>query len=71
MLYIYIGIVREALFEGIASPVDKVEATGATEQDGPDPHPQVAQLLRRGPEEGHPGHVGSRLQQELDGLGQL
>ena len=44
------------------------QAAGAAEQVGPDPHPQIAQLLRPGLEKGHPGHVRTRLQQELDGI---
>ena len=47
------------------------ETTSSSGQDGLDPHSQIAQLLRRGPQEGHLGHVWTSLQQEFDGIRQL
>lgn len=42
------------------------EAEGAGPEGGPGAHPQVAQLLSRGPETGHPGHQRPPVQQDLE-----
>lgn len=67
---------REDVVQGIENSIVVVvvvqdEASSSAGQDGPDSHPQVAQLLRRRPQEGHPGHVRPRLQQEFDRIRQL
>lgn len=62
----------EDVVKGLQDAVgDQVEAPHPAEQGGLDPHPQVAQLLRGRPEEGHPRHVGTGVQQELDRVRQL